>query len=263
MTNGRAAGYVKAIWEQEALIAVSPPNGPVAVGDIFEMRGGVPVRVGSLADKGIAFTVRPQNSTQPAMVVQAENGVKFDAIVDGKVPAGITLSVLKPTDIGAVVSLHGEDAFLLSLKDVSSAALDDITALSDDFRQLFWKNEWDTKWIVATEVFTAESGTFMSSSSDDNTVEVKAKAGIGAAALTAVDLAAGVTVVHQSSASQYFEAASHITPFFRGTKLSWTIIGGAVGARPMSVDEAQALKPGLSEGDLEVDFVVDVDPTQG
>lgn len=219
-------------------MAVSPPGEPVALGDIYTINDGVPERVGKLADWGIPFDQEPDVGVRGNWSAKSKSGVDVVVKIKGKTPEGVVLQELGSADAGVVVKFSGKDGFLLALKDVQFHRMSDTRALEAPLRKAFAHliGGWNTKWLIVSEVAEAGSGTFLSSSSDNSQVELKADADIKADAISVADVAAGFSFAGVHAGSNEFVSRGSITPIFRAVKLTFT---GAVG--PGGVERLRAM----------------------
>lgn len=227
---GAADAYVNSIWDQKRWIAATPPGNGVQLGDIVAFRHGVAFHVSTLSSKRIDF--KPgKGETQGLWNCQSKSGVSVAAKLKGEVPKGVKLGVLGIDDVGAVVKTRSEDAFLMSLSGVRFDKIEDVSVLGGPIRKLFLRNQWDTGWLIVTEVVHAGSGTFLSTHSGGGRFELKAAAKISVAPkIDIADLSAGFKLVSSAESSEVFASKKNISPLFRCHR--WKIIGGVDPTRP-------------------------------
>jgi hypothetical protein len=88
-------------------------------------------------------------------------------------------------------------------------------ALNEVIRHLFWRNRWDTSWIVVTEIWEPRHCTFLASSKANAQFEMEAKTGVKVSAAD-VDVSAGLSIVDTSSDQDSFTDSDGTVPIFRG-----------------------------------------------
>lgn len=217
---GRLAhDYVLSVWKQRSVNALYPPKGTVRLGDVLRYDNGVYASQTSLNKLGIDAQTRrnvdPRPDTINSWSVKSEHGVDVQAKLKGKLPTGVTLSALTQSSAGAVVTMKDANSFLLAMSDIQMSTWANPEALNGFIRHLFWRNQWNTSWIVVTEIWRAKHCTFLASAKENAQFELRAKTGVTVSAVN-VDVSAGMAIVNTTSDQDNFADADGTVPIFRG-----------------------------------------------
>ncbi|HEX6659479.1 MAG TPA: hypothetical protein VF065_15420, partial [Ilumatobacter sp.] len=228
------------MWDQTRHVAAWIPLSKVELGEIYEVKKGVPQLVGTLADWDIEWQEDPESEQRGNWTAKSERGVDITTKFEGSTPDGIVLKNLAVADAGAVVKFTEKDSYVISLSDVTMQRMENTRKLGPQLRKQFFKlfDSWDTGWLVVTEVLRAQSGTFLMSSSGSSQVELKANASVAPGGVTLADLATGFSRVGDSSGSDDFVGKGQISPMFKAVKLKIGGIGPG-GVRSFDVDPEQ------------------------
>ena len=213
---GSARSYVRSVWDQTRHVAAWIPLSKVELGEIYEVKKGVPQLVGTLADWDIEWKEDPESEQRGNWTAKSERGVDIATKFEGSTPDGIVLKNLAVADAGAVVKFSEKDSYVISLSDVTMQRMENTRKLGPQLRKQFFKlfDSWDTGWLVVTEVLRAQSGTFLMSSSGSSQVELKANASVAPGGVTLADLATGFSRVGDSSGSDDFVGKGQFSPLF-------------------------------------------------
>ena len=255
---GSARSYVRSVWDQTRHVAAWIPLSKVELGEIYEVKKGVPQLVGTLADWDIEWKEDPESEQRGNWTAKSERGVDITTKFEGSTPDGIVLKNLAVADAGAVVKFSEKDSYVISLSDVTMQRMENTRKLGPQLRKQFFKlfDSWDTGWLVVTEVLRAQSGTFLMSSSGSSQVELKANASVAPGGVTLADLATGFSRVGDSSGSDDFVGKGQISPMFKAVKLKIGGIGPG-GVRSFDVDPKQLPE---DERTVDAEQLADDDP---
>ena len=255
---GSARSYVRSVWDQTRHVAAWIPLSKVELGEIYEVKKGVPQLVGTLADWDIEWKEDPESEQRGNWTAKSERGVDITTKFEGSTPDGIVLKNLAVADAGAVVKFSEKDSYVISLSDVTMQRMENTRKLGPQLRKQFFKlfDSWDTGWLVVTEVLRAQSGTFLMSSSGSSQVELKANASVTPGGVTLADLATGFSRVGDSSGSDDFVGKGQISPMFKAVKLKIGGIGPG-GVRSFDVDPKQLPE---DERTVDAEQLADDDP---
>jgi hypothetical protein len=216
---GLADDYTKSIWNQQRMNGLYPPDDTLQLGDIVEYKNGIYHRRSTLDDKGVLDNLdeklRVTKGKKQRIGLKSESGVKVRAKAKGKLVPGVALESLERAEAGAVVTMSDKDSYLLSLDGIATESYVNPDAMGGALSSLFWRNKWDTKWIVVTEIWRPKQCMLLASSKEDSQFELQARGRVNAKVAEA-DLAAGFTVIGNSSDQAVIEDRDGTVPLFRG-----------------------------------------------
>ena len=229
MPTSDAAAYTRAVHQAKGLFASWPPMSDVKVGDFFELKGGVPRRLGNITQDEWGLTIETQPGTNPDAtgpnatnwVAQSSDGVEVKAHLDAATPPTFVSKYLGKADLGLAIEFTGEGKFVLSMSEVSSQRIDNLVDLNRQLKKRWWtlKEGWDSKWIVATQVWSAQSATAVLSNATSNLFEFKLDAEVGPADPLA-KLSTDFSLVGVHSGADTFTVKVPSTPLFEGARVS-------------------------------------------
>jgi hypothetical protein len=224
MADGLYSGVCRAFFEDRKMCLWPVVATTVALGDVIEFQSGVPSRVRSLRD------VLPdhdpgdgRSEQQPQYYVQASAGVEreFAAEVGAPTAGGAVRLATKAT-----VTMKGEYRFSLSMSEVDHRSFSVSDELSSAVRGLFWRNAWNTRWVIVTDVWRAASTTLLisGSTSREATFEFDATADIG---IDDANLAAGFSLRRKSEGADSLVGHRDFAPMFDGVRIGlWDVVTG-------------------------------------
>jgi hypothetical protein len=216
--SGLAANFTKDVWQQKKVCAVYPPGEALKLGDIYEYQDGVYVFHSTLASRGVKVKAR----TGPGLKswdCSSKGTSNIVTKVKGKSPKGLVTKVLGKADAGVVVQLLDENAYVMSLTDISVRQVTNLDEISDRLKDWFWHNDWDSSYLVVTEVWTAKHATILTSGKSSTQVELSSTVDVMASKVKVADLSVGFKMVDTGQTTDHF-IGEKLTPLFRAHRFS-------------------------------------------
>jgi hypothetical protein len=226
--------YIRQIWDDKRINAIYPPGEALYLGDVYEYERGVYRFRSTLGSRGIPVKSR-RSQGNLTWTSKSKNSSKIVTKVAGKLPKGVVTSALGKADAGAIVQFTDSNAYVVSLSKVSVKQVTNLDAIAEHLAKLWWSNRWDTKYLIVSEVWQADSATILTSSSDSSQVELKAKANVQTARVSIADLSTKFTLADEGASSDHF-VATELTPLFRAHKLGPSGHLEAAGRRSSAFD---------------------------
>ena len=225
---GLMEAYVKSMWREARVHAIYPPDDAIKVGDVFEVSHGAYSRLFNLCDKMGKLEI--VEAAVADWTSKASDGTAVEAAVNGKLPDGTIISSLAKVDAGVAVNLKSSSSYVAALTGVTKSAFGELKKVQDFIRDQFWNNDWNSSWIVASEVYSAKNAMIIAGSATATTVALEASAEVNLSKLQLVDLASKFKVVDEGAAAMAV-AGEDLTPVFRGYKFNlFRLLGeGAAG----------------------------------
>jgi hypothetical protein len=216
---GLGAAYSKDVWKQRGVCAIYPPGETLKLGDVYEYHRGAYNFRTTLDTLGIPVSKRRSEALK-SWDCSSRNTCTVVTKVKGKVPSGVVTKVLGKADAGAVIKFTSETAYLMSLADIAVQQLVNTEEVETAVKDLFWRNNWDTSYLIVTQVWTAKRATIITSGSTSTQVELSAAADVKLSkAVEVVDLSAGYRTADKGQATDIFVSET-LTPLFRARRLS-------------------------------------------
>jgi hypothetical protein len=182
-----------------------------------------------LRDRGLKagedFHVDPDGSVQPNWIQWSTNGVDRTVTTDAKAPVPAGGVPVADVELKVVVHMHGEYRFSLDMSGVSAKEMRDPTALSDHIRSWFLRNNWDTRWIIVTHVYTAARATLLTSGNRSTNTAFDFEGKAPPVPGVQINLATGFTMGDTAEGASVIPGAENVTPVFEGRRASlWDIV---------------------------------------
>jgi hypothetical protein len=197
-----AFGYF-ATWE---------PGVPLNLGDVGVLDDDVFTRIGTLEQFQIPFTARRGN-TPVNMKYASSDAVSIAFKAAGAAPmAG---SSLANVDAGVTIEFTRKNAVAFEAIGCKSSSILDQIALGQTILQKYEADQWDSDWMVITELIAAQATTVIVSSSSGGKVELKASGDLGRSNLSIASLSASFQTTFSKNIDTQIVAAESLTPLFR------------------------------------------------
>ncbi len=225
---GLAETYSKSIWKQRAINAPYPPADSMNIGDVVEYHRGTYRPRTTLEDEGIlkrlqGGTLPTRKGKRKSWSVNSERGVSVHIKVSGEVIPEADLSFLKKAGAVVAVEMAEKNSYLLSMSKIETEVVPNINALDDPIRHAFLSNDWDSKWIVVTEVWRPKHCTLLASSAGNASFELKAKGGAKQTGIGELDLSTNFSLVSATSDEDNITDDDGSVPLFRGHRWLWSL----------------------------------------
>lgn len=256
MPTSDSAAYTQAVHRAKGLFASWPPMSNVAVGDYFELRNGEPRRLGNITQSSWGLTFATEPGTNPDATgaaatdwsAQSSDGVEVTSHLNANTPPASIFKELGAADLGLAIKFTGTSKFVLSMSELSSERMTDLVLLNRELKDKWWqlKDGWDSKWVVATQVWSAQAATAVMSNSTSSLFEFKLDAEVVPSNPLA-KLSTDFSLLGTHSGADTFNLKSPSTPLFEGARVA--PIGS--GVRPAFDIEEPELRL-IAAGDDEV-----------
>jgi hypothetical protein len=212
--------YTKEILDQLNYNATWLPTVQLAPGDVCDMHGNELRLVSRLKEFDIPHEVE-NGPVKTDISYSSAGSVSIQLKLSGDPPpAG---SLLEVSDAGIAVSFSKSQAVVLRMADCTSKRLKSVQKVGEQVLARHNAGTWPNGYVVVTEIVTAGASTIIISSGDNAGVDLKAKAGIAAGALSLASLDAGLEVKRESKIGAKFVAVPGLTPLVRvsGIQKKW------------------------------------------
>lgn len=213
-----------------------PPGQKLSLGDIVIRDGGTWTVIGNLAERA-GITIQPIVSDVTDGVFQPTSSRGYDISIKAEGKLDPAFPNIDPAKAGAKITLAGDHAFALSMKEPSFKRIPDV----DEFWEQVKANgaintwTWDLGRRIVTSVVECKQVLFVSSASGESSFELEASGTVSAgAAVSLLDLAGGFSLKSTMEGSDLF-AGKQATPLFKAYRVKLFGIGAAAleGQKPI------------------------------
>ncbi|BFU94133.1 MAG: hypothetical protein NTNFB02_08550 [Nitrospira sp.] len=204
--------YTKEILEQLNYNATWLPTVQLAPGDVCDLRGHEIQVVSHLTEFKIAFELEDRPAETDIEYASAGAvSINFKASGDPP-PVG---SMLDVSDAGVSVSFSQLRAVVLRMAKCTSKRIKSLQKVGEQVLALHAAGSWPEDYVVITEIVAAGASTIIISNGESAGLDLTAKAGVNAGALTLASLDAGLQVKRESKIGAKFVAVPGLTPLVR------------------------------------------------
>lgn len=188
------------------------PGVPLKLGDIGTFSDNVFTRLSNLADRGIDFEIRTDETKTP-LEHNSEGSVSVTTKLSGTVaPQG---SVLTNLDAGIIVEFSKENSTLFKANNTTSPSIKDTIKLGEQVLKLYKEGKWNKNWVIVTELVEAENATIIISNNSNSKIELKANANIDAPTLDIADAEFKFSTQFSKGLETKIISAAGLTPLFK------------------------------------------------
>lgn len=189
------------------------PGRPLSLGDIGVFTDNVFTRLRGLEDAGIKdWDTLPDPSAED-LEYHSVGNVSVTTKLSGTIsPQGISLA---NADAGLIVEFGHENSILLKANQTRTPSIKDTVKLGEQVLKLYMEDKWDKKWVVVTELVTAESATILISNTKTGIIELKANANIDAINIDIADAKFQFSAIFFRGLETKIIAQSGLTPLFK------------------------------------------------
>ena len=208
--------YLNEMHDEFHYFATWAPTETYHIGDILEKRGKNEYEYRSnLTRIGVDFEVLPDEAKHN-FHYQSVGNVSISQKVTGKVMAGI--KGLDIGDAGLVVQFNKEKAIAFEAAGVQHQKIADLNRLEKDLILKKKSGDWESDWVVVTDLMIADSGTVLISQGKGGTIELRAKADVPNLSLANID--AKFESAYSENMNTQIIATRGLTPLFKISQLS-------------------------------------------
>jgi hypothetical protein len=188
------------------------PGVPLKLGDIGTFNDNVFTRLSNLADMGIEFEIRP-DETKTSLEHYSEGSVSVTTKLSGT--AGPQGSVLTNLDTGIIVEFSKENSTLFKANNTTSPSIKDVIKLGEQVLKLYREGKWNKNWVIVTDLVEAESATIIISNNSNSKIELKANANIDAPTFDIADAEFKFSTQFSRGLETQIISAEGLTPLFK------------------------------------------------
>lgn len=204
--------YTNEMKKKFGYYATWNPGVPLKLGDIGTFNDNVFTRLSNLADRGIEFEVRPDETKTP-LEHNSEGSVSVTTKLSGTVaPQG---SVLTNLDAGIIVEFSKENSTLFKANNTTSPSIKDTITLGEQVLKLYREGKWNKNWVIITELVEAENATVIISNNSNSKIELKANANIDAPTFDIADAEFKFSTQFSKGLETKIISAEGLTPLFK------------------------------------------------
>jgi hypothetical protein len=189
------------------------PGKPLSLGDIGVFTDNVFTRLRGLEDVGIKDCDTLPDPSAEDLEYNSRGNVSVTTKLSGTIsPQGISLA---NADAGLVVEFGNENSILFKANQTRTPSIKDIIKLGEQVLELYEEGKWNKKWVVVTELVTAESATILISNNKNGRIELKANANIDAISIDIADAKFQFSTIFSKGLETKIMAQSGLTPLFK------------------------------------------------
>lgn len=188
------------------------PGLTLKIGDIGIVKGNVFRKISELEKLGITFEVDP-DKTPTDLKYNSKGSVVITTKLSGA--ASIPGSSLTQADAGILVEFSKENSILFQANGTLTSTVKDTIVIGNKVIELFKQGKWDKKWVVITELVTAEAATILISNSKGAKIELKANAKIDAPKLDIANANFQFSTQFSRALETEIVAKEGLTPLFK------------------------------------------------
>lgn len=229
--------YTTEVHEQLNYVATWLPTVKVALGDVCTMYDHQLQVVSSLADFKIPFAT--ENAPVDTDIEYSSEGavsIRLKASGDPP-PLGSALTV---QEAGITLAFNRANAVVMRMSACKASRIKGLHEVGQQILSL--KNEWPKGYVVISQVVKAGTTTIIISKGSDAVIDLVAKAGIGAGALTLASLDAGLQIKNESKIGAKFIAQPGLTPLAYASGVKRRFLGDDVFRGADTPDDAEEFR---------------------
>jgi len=214
--------YLKDIYQKSnGYRATWLPDKPLKLGQIGKITDNVFTSFSSLEEKGINI-LKDSNDEEGSFDLSSENGVKVTSKIKGKVePKAVNLL---EADAGFIVEFEKNNSFVFRLKDIKTTIITNLEDVQKRVADLYNKGEWDTDYVIITELLEARSSTILISGNGGVKIELKINGAVSVPNLDIADSSLDIGWASgQKLAAQIIAKSS--TPLYKVVGLNKKLFG--------------------------------------
>ncbi len=213
--NATSSGF-RATWD---------PGLPLKIGDIVKLDSFGAVNVYSSLDKvGIVPEVRTDESTTD---LDYSSGSGIVITVKGAGTAPITGSVLTDADAGFNLQFTADKSIVFKIAGYKTHQIINLGEIEGFLLAKNKNGGWDKSWLIVTHLIVADSATIIIADKGNSSIDLHAKAAVGAGQLKITDSSLGLTVARETGSTVNFIAQNGLTPMYKVMGLRNPLFGKA------------------------------------
>jgi hypothetical protein len=203
--------YARELHQKFGYLASWLPNTRIMLGDVGIIRNQIFEPVSSLRSLRIAFDT--DRDRQPAdLDYTSSAAVSIQTRAAGGAPITDLAGVNAEGSIN--ISFSRADAVVFQAAACTTSRIADLMSLGDEILSRYYRDDWDPRHVVVTDLVTAKAATILISNSRDAHIELALKAQV-APATSLADANANFSVTRASGIGTLIVAAEGLTPLFR------------------------------------------------
>lgn len=188
------------------------PTKKLAIGYIGKLSEGVLSIYSSLDKEGIAVEVAIDD-TGAAMDYTSHDSVTISTKLSGSAP--VAGSVLSNLEAGFSLEFKSDKSIVFQTSNHKVHQLINLAEIERKVLEKYNSGNWDKDWVIVTELVEADAATIIISNSSNGSLDLKAKADVGAANLSLTNAALGLAVARERGSTLKYIAQSGLTPLYR------------------------------------------------
>jgi hypothetical protein len=201
--NATSSGF-RATWD---------PGLPLKIGDIVKLDSFGAVNVyNSLEKVGIVPEVRTDESTTD---LDYSSGSGITITVKGAGAAPVTGSVLTDADAGFNLQFTTEKSIVFKIAGYKTHQIINLGEIESFLLAKNKNGDWDKSWLIVTHLIVADTATIIIADKGNASIDLHAKAAVGAAQLKITDASLGLTVARETGSTVNFIAQNGLTPLYK------------------------------------------------
>lgn len=205
-----SAQYTREIRGALGYSATWLPSVDIRIGDVGVISDYQYRRVSSLADFGIGFTTRKDDS-RAVIQYSTENAVSIG--VDGAADAGVLGNT--PLEGRLSVKFGAGNAVLFQAGNCRTQAIEDQHGLGRQVLEMADRGDWPEGYVVVTDVVTADVTTVLISNGSGAEAEFSLDADVELQSTSLVNAKAQVRLLHAKNIGTQIVAQRGLTPLFK------------------------------------------------
>lgn len=211
--KGPQEQYTDELKDKFGYYATWQPGKPLALGDIGVFTDNVFTRLRGLNDVGISDWETLIDPSAEDIEYNSSGNVTVTTKLSGTIsPQGISLA---NADAGLVVEFGNENSILFKANQTKTPSIKDIVKLGEQILKLYTEGKWDKKWVVVTELVTAESVAILISNQRNSKIELKANANIDTINIDIADAKFQFSAIFSRGIETKIIGQAGLTPLFK------------------------------------------------
>lgn len=224
------------------------PNVSLRLGDIGIVNNNVFRYITNLKNKGIKFAERPGEAAEDLNYTSA-SGVSI------KVNAAATVSGTEVhASIGSgkahvVIEFGNTAGVVFQAMQTRTSMIENQEALGDQVIAMYQNGQWNTDYVIITELVTADSMTVLISKGQNAKIELMASGDVTPSSLKLADTSAGFSVTSFKDIDTQIIAKTKLTPLFRASTVQRRWWSSTPAFHTFGINPMQLITPEAARGE--------------